>query len=155
MFCRQRKMDNWNSNFIPRFFDRLTVYIYYSFLVGFNLSSSTAFSGSSGLTTESSYLASTPWCLNCSMTTVTNSIISPNQTRIQSDRTEYYMPSSITTVVSPSRHVIDYTTKPPQRLPPGPAQLTSFGIFLLTFGAVLIAFMIISLIWICCGRERR
>ncbi|XP_078347551.1 uncharacterized protein LOC144632715 isoform X2 [Oculina patagonica] len=125
---------------------------------GSNSSVLASFSESSRLTTKMSYPFSTPWCLSCTdsalKSTIASSIILPSQTSIQSDGTEYYMPSSvtITAVVSPTRQ--DVTTKPAQRLPPTAAHLTSFGIFLITFGGVLFSFMIISLIWICCGRER-
>ena len=134
--------------------------LYYSCITGPNSRSSTTFSGSSGLTTRTSYSSSSPWCLKCAGSvkpSVTSSLVSPKQPSIQPDRTRYSTRSlaSITAVVTPTRQLIDSTTEPAQRFSPTAARLTSFGIFLITFGGVLVAFMMVSLIWICCGRERR
>ena len=134
--------------------------LYYSCITGLNSSSSTTFPGSSGLTTRTSHLSSSSWGLRCAdsvKSSISSGVISPNQPSIQPDRTRYSTHSlaSMTLVVTPTRQLIDSTTEPPQRLSPTAAQLTSFGIFLITFGGVLVAFMMVSLIWICCGRERR
>ncbi|XP_020613956.1 uncharacterized protein LOC110052165 isoform X1 [Orbicella faveolata] len=133
--------------------------IIFSSCEGLNSSSSTTFSGSLGLTTRTSHSSSSPWCLRCASSvksSMASSLISPNQPSIQPDRTKYSTRSlaSITTVVTPTRQLIDSTTQPAQRLSPTAARLTSFGIFLITFGGVLVAFMMVSLIWICSGRER-
>lgn len=138
----------------------LIISLYHSCITGLNSSSSTTFSGSLGLTTRTSHSSSSPWCLRCASSvksSMASSLISPNQPSIQPDRTKYSTRSlpSITTVVTPTRQLIDSTTQPAQRLSPTAARLTSFGIFLITFGGVLVAFMMVSLIWICSGRERR
>ena len=131
--------------------------IYYSLITGVNSSSSTTLSGSSGLTTRTSHSSSSTWCLKCAGSvnpSITNSLIAPNQPSFQPDRTKYSTRSlaSATALVTPTRQLIDSTTEPARF---SPAHLTSFGIFLITFGGVLVAFMMVSLIWICCGRERR
>lgn len=123
---------------------------------GVNSSSSTTLSGSSGLTTRTSHSSSSTWCLKCAGSvnpSITNSLIAPNQPSFQPDRTKYSTRSlaSATALVTPTRQLIDSTTEPARF---SPAHLTSFGIFLITFGGVLVAFMMVSLIWICCGRER-
>lgn len=134
--------------------------IIFSSCEGLNSSSSTTFFGSwPELTTRTSHSSSSPWCLSCAdsvKSSVASSVIYTNQPSIQPDRTKYSTHSlaSITVVVTPTRQLIDFTTEPPQRLSPTAAQLTSFGIFLITFGGVLVVFMMVSLIWICCGRER-
>lgn len=137
--------------------------IIFSSCKGLNSSSSTTFFGSSELTTRTSHSSSSPWSLSCAdsvKSSIVSSAISANQPSIQPDRTKHSTHSlasisaAVTAVVTPTRQLIDSTTEPPQRLSPTAAQLTSFGIFLITFGGVLVAFMMVSLIWICCGRER-
>ena len=137
------------------------IILYYSCITGRYSSPSTPFSGSLGLTTRTSHSSSSPWCLRCASSvqpSIASSLISPNQPSIQPDRTKYSISSlsSITTLATPTTQLIDSTTEPAQRrLAPTAARLTSFGIFLITFGGVLVASMMVSLIWICCGRERR
>lgn len=97
---------------------------------------------------------------NCIPSTVQPSIkisfTSSIKRSIQLETDTKYMRSSLvmmTSVASPTKKLVVHTTKPVRQPPPAP-QLTSFGIFLITFGGVLIVCMIIALVWICCGRER-
>ncbi|KAJ7378304.1 hypothetical protein OS493_023551 [Desmophyllum pertusum] len=126
-------------------------------------SSTTAFSSGLTITTSfpsstSHHARSTPWCLNCTdnvkLSMASTAVSASNERSIQPDRTKSMAPLvTITAAVSPTRKLIDTKTQLPAAQRPLP-QLTSFGIFLITFGGVLVAFMIISLIWICCGGER-
>lgn len=104
------------------------------------------------LTTRTSHSSSSPLCLSCAdsvKSSIVSSAISTNQPSIQPDRTKYSTHSlasitaAETAVVTPTRQLIDSTTEPPQRLSPTAAKLTSFGIFLITFGGVLVAFMMV------------
>ncbi|PFX32693.1 uncharacterized protein LOC111320572 isoform X2 [Stylophora pistillata] len=115
-------------------------------------------SSSSGI--ASSISPSLSLCSDCAPSTVQPrnqiSFISSKKRSIYLETDTKYLSSSLvmmTSVVSPTKTLVFHTTKPVRQPLPAP-QLTSFGIFLITFGGVLIVCMIIALVWICCGRER-
>ncbi|CAH3030914.1 unnamed protein product [Porites evermanni] len=106
---------------------------------------------------NNSFSSSFPWSSSNSSSTLTSnmsSAILPNGTSIAVAKSSSYTPLTVSTDTSILPSIVSISTQP-KNVPQTITHLTSFGIFLVTFGGVLVAFMIIALMWICCsGREK-